>query len=94
VPEPSPDLTRPPGGPRPPAPPGTTGPSRQPDPADPGPPIPVVLGPLQLGDLGNTLVDVRLLNAILLRGGRVAEWLRSEGIDLDKVDTKFPGGGW
>jgi hypothetical protein len=46
------------------------------------------------GDLGNTLVDVRLLNAILLRGGRVAEWLRSEGIDLDKVDMKFPGGGW
>jgi len=49
---------------------------------------------LLLGDLGNTLVDVRLLNAILLRGGRVAKWLRSEGIDLDKVDTKFPGGGW
>ncbi len=87
-------LARPPGGPAPPAPPATGEPGREPDPADPGPPIPVVLGPLLLGDLGNARVDARLLNAILLRDGRVAQWLRSEGVELDKVEDAFPDCGW
>jgi hypothetical protein len=86
---------RPPGGPGPPAPP-TTGdpPGRGPDPADPGPPIAVLLDDLLLGDLGNARVDARLLRAVLLRDGRVAEWLRSRGIDDAAVDEAFPGTGW
>lgn len=47
-----------------------------------------------LGDLGNARVDARLLRAILLRDGRVAEWLRSRGIDTDAVESAFPGSGW
>jgi hypothetical protein len=47
-----------------------------------------------LGDLGNGRVDARLLRALLLRDGRVAEWLRSRGVDADAVETAFPGSGW
>jgi hypothetical protein len=94
VPEPAAKSARPPGGPRPPAPPATGEPGRSPDPADPGPPITVRLDDLLLGDLGNARVDARLLRAILLRDGRVGEWLRSRGIDADAVESAFPGSGW
>jgi hypothetical protein len=93
--EPQASSERPPGGPPPPAPP-TTGdpPSRGPDPSDPGPPIAVQLDDLLLGDLGNARVDARLLRAVLLRDGQMAEWLRSRGIDDDAVEEVFPGTGW
>jgi hypothetical protein len=94
MPEPSPELARPPGGPPPPAPPGTGEPGGGPDPADPGPPIPVALGPSLLGDLGNPRVDARLLTAILLRDGHAARWLRSRGVDAAAVEEAFPGSGW
>src|SRR5690349_10096815 len=93
--EPQASSERPPGGPVPPAPPATGDPpGRGPDPADPGPPITVRLDDLLLGDLGNPRVDARLLRAVLLRDGRVAEWLRGHGIDDDAVEEAFPGSGW
>lgn len=84
-----------PGGPRPPAPP-TTGepPSSGPDLSNPGPPITVRLDDLLLGDLGNRRVDARLLQALLMRDGGVAQWLRNQGVDLDAVEKAFPGTGW
>lgn len=95
MPEPEARSARPPGGPRPPAPPATGEPPRGgPDPADPGPPIAVRLDDLLLGDLGHARVDARLLRAVLLRDGRVAEWLRSVGVDADAVERAFPGTGW
>ena len=85
----------PPGDPEPTASP-TTGepPSRGPDPADPGPPITVRLDDLLLGDLGNPRVDARLLQAILLRNRRVADWLHGRGVDTSVVEDAFPGTGW
>ena len=81
----------PPGGPRPPAPPATgEPPSGAPDPADPGPPITVRLDDLLLGDLGNRRVDARLLQALLLRDGLLAAWLRGRGIDAGAVAEAFP----
>lgn len=94
MPEPSPELARPPCGPPPSAPPATGEPGGLPDPADPGLPIPVTLGRSLLGDLGNPRVDARLLAAILLRDGHVARWLRGEGVDAAKVEEAFPGTGW
>jgi hypothetical protein len=94
MPEPAAQSARPPGGPRPPAPPATGEPGRRPDPADPGPPITVRLDDLLLGDLGNPRVDARLVRAILLRDGRVAEWLHTRGIDADAVEDAFPGSSW
>jgi hypothetical protein len=93
--EPQVRSEKPPGGPRPPAPP-TTGdpPGRGPDPADPGPPITVRLDDLLLGDLGNPHVDARLLQAIVLRDGRVAEWLRCQDIHSDAIEGAFPGTSW
>lgn len=85
---------RPPGGPTPPAPPGTDEPGRSPDPRDPGPPITVRLDELLLGDIGNARVDARLLNAVLLREGVVARWLRARGIDVADVEGAFPQSGW
>ena len=73
---------------------GTEPPSRPLDPSDPGTPITVRLGDLLLGDLGYQRVDARLLQAILLRDRRVAEWLRSQGVDADLVEDRFPGTGW
>jgi hypothetical protein len=63
----------------------------RPDPADPGPPIKVCLDDVLLGDLGNPRVDSCLVRAILLRDGRVADWLRSRGIDAAAVEDAFPG---
>lgn len=81
--------------PRPPAPPGAGDPGRpEPDPSDPGPPIGVRLNDCVLGDLGHARVDARLLQAILLREGRVSAWLRERGVDLDAVEATFPGSGW
>jgi hypothetical protein len=54
----------------------------------------VQLGQLLLGDLGNPAVDARLLSALLLRGGIVAQWLEAHGIDSDGVSTSFPGSEW
>jgi hypothetical protein len=85
---------QPPGGPRPPAPPATGDPPSGPNPADPGPPITVQLDDLMLGDLGNRRVDARLLSAVLVRGGPVAQWLRDRGIDAEDVETTFPGSAW
>jgi hypothetical protein len=36
----------------------------------------------------------RLLQALLLREGRVAEWLLSQGVDVDAVEKAFHGCGW
>jgi hypothetical protein len=72
----------------------STGEPPGPDPAGPGPPITVRLDELLLGDLGNQRVDAWLLQAILLRDRRVAEWLRSRGIDADAVEDAFPGTHW
>jgi len=54
----------------------------------------VRLDDLLLGDLGHPLVDAHLLAAVLIRGGRVAEWLRSCGVGLDEVEGAFPGSAW
>jgi hypothetical protein len=43
-----------------------------------------------LGDLGNTIVDTALLRALLAKGGAVATWLRSRGIDTQALDDHFP----
>jgi hypothetical protein len=94
MPETDPFMGRPPGGPRPPAPPATGDPGPHLDPADPGPPIPVQLGAVPLGDLGNPAVDARLLGALLLRGRRVSQWLKAQGADLDDVQRSFPGSEW
>lgn len=93
--EPETAGAKPPSGPAPPAPP-TTGepPGRGPDPGDPGPPITVRLDDLLLGDLGNQRVDARLLHALVLRDGRVGQWLISQGVDVDAVERAFPGTGW
>jgi hypothetical protein len=92
--EPRAESDRPPRGPRPPAPPATGEPGDGPDPADPGPPIEVRLGTMLVGDLGNRRTDARVLQAILLRDGIVAAWLRGRGIDASDVDEAFPGSGW
>jgi hypothetical protein len=95
VPEPDATSARPPGGRLPPAPPTTSEPpGRGPNPADPGPPITVRLDDLLLGDLGHPRVDARLLRAVLLRDGRVAQWLRSQRVDGDAVEAAFPDSGW
>jgi hypothetical protein len=94
MPHTDPFVGRPPGGPRPPAPPDTGEPGPYPDPADPGPPIPVQLGPVLLGDLGNPAVDARLLSALVLRGGRVGQWLQAQGVDLDGIHNSFPDSEW
>jgi hypothetical protein len=93
MPEPEPQFGRPPGGPPPPAPPATGAPHGV-DPSDPGPPILVTLGRQVVGDLGHPRVDARLLQAILLRDGHVARWLRAQGVDAAAVERGFPGCGW
>lgn len=52
------------------------------------------LDALLLGDLGNPRVDARLLQAVLLRNGQVADWLRSRDIDADAIERAFPATGW
>jgi hypothetical protein len=54
----------------------------------------VRLGHVLIGDLGHPRVDARLLHAILLRGGHMADWLRSHGIDATALERAFPGCGW
>jgi hypothetical protein len=54
----------------------------------------VRFGPLLLGDLGNPAVDARLLSALLLRGGLVAQWLQAQGIDRDGIRASFPDSEW
>jgi len=49
---------------------------------------------LILGDLGNPHVDARILTALLLREGKVAEWLRSHAIELEAIVRDFPGSDW
>jgi hypothetical protein len=61
-----------------------------PDPSDPGPPITVWLERVPLGDLGNARVDSRLLMAMLLRRGQVAQWLAGRGVDRAAVEKGFP----
>jgi hypothetical protein len=66
------------------------------DPRDPGPPITVALDGELLGDLGNPRVDARLLLALVLRGGRVAQWLATQGIDEAALRERYGamGLGW
>jgi hypothetical protein len=78
----------------PPAPPGVGDPEGGPDPADPGPPIGVRLGDMLLGDLGHPRVDSRMVMAILLRGGDVAHWLQTRGIDAAAVLCAFEYARW
>jgi hypothetical protein len=94
TPEPQPHFGPPAGGGRPPAPPATGEPGGRPDPSDPGPPIPVSLGGVPLGDLGNPRVDSRLLMALLLRRGEVAQWLEARSAGRAAVSAAFPGCGW
>jgi ATP-dependent Clp protease ATP-binding subunit ClpA len=44
-------------------------------------PVAVTIGDERLGDLGNPRTDVAMLRAILRRDGRVADWLRTAGVD-------------
>ena len=94
MPEPQARSAPPTGGGPPPAPPATADPDRRPDPSDPGPPIAVRLNGIPLGDLGHRRVDGRLLMALLLRGGPVAEWLTANSVDAAAVQFAFPGCGW
>jgi hypothetical protein len=41
----------------------------------------VTIGEERLGDLGNPRIDLAMLRAILRRDGRVADWLRTAGLD-------------
>ena len=60
-----------------------------------GSPVPVRLGyGLPIGDLGNPRTDARLLSAIMLRGGAVADWLRVRGLEAKDVEDAFPGSAW
>lgn len=54
----------------------------------------VRLDDLLLGDLRNTNVDSRLLSAILLREGRVAQWLSALGVTHEQVKGAFPDSAW
>ena len=54
----------------------------------------VQLDDLKLGDMGNARVDARLLQAILVRDQKVAEWLRNRGVQIQSVEEAFPGSGW
>ena len=47
------------------------------------------LNDVLLGDLGNARVDARLLQALLLRDGRVADWLRRKGVAAQDVEGGF-----
>jgi hypothetical protein len=89
-----PKVGPPSGGNRPPAPPVSGKPERGPDPFDPGPPINVFLDDLPFGDLGNGLVDARLVTAVLLLEGVAAGWLTDHGVTLDRVERAFPGSSW
>ena len=44
-------------------------------------PVAVTVGEERLGDLGNQSTDLAMLRAILRRDGRVADWLRTSGVD-------------
>jgi ATP-dependent Clp protease ATP-binding subunit ClpA len=44
-------------------------------------PVPVTIGDERLGDLGSQRTDIAMLRAILRRDGRVADWLRTAGVD-------------
>ena len=44
-------------------------------------PVAVTVGDERLGDLGNQSTDLAMLRAILRRDGRVADWLRTSGVD-------------
>jgi hypothetical protein len=92
--EPHARAAPPAGGGRPPAPPATGDPGRRPDPSDAGPPIVVRIAGVPLGDLGNARVDARLLTAVLLRRGSLAQWLVGCGVGRSTVEAAFPGCGW
>jgi hypothetical protein len=47
-----------------------------------------------IGNLGSCEADGRLLIAILLRNREVAAWLQRRGVDVDDVETAFPGSRW
>lgn len=93
-PQTDPDFGSPPGGGAPPAPPGMGQPGDGVNPSDPGPPIRVRLEDHVLGDLGSSRTDARLLSAILVRNGRVGQWLRDRGLEVSDVEETFPGSGW
>jgi hypothetical protein len=52
-----------------------------------------LLDDVPLGDLGHPRVDARLLAAIALRGGPVAQWLSERGIDAGAI-AALPGSEW
>jgi hypothetical protein len=66
--------------------------------ADAGPPdyrqMAVHLNDLPLGDLGNSQADSRLVNAIVLRGGAITDWLSNRVGDVTNVEQSFPGSSW
>jgi hypothetical protein len=78
----------------PPAPPGVDEPGHRPDPRDPGRPITVRLDDWLVGDLGHPRVDARLLDAVLLRDGRVGRWLQDRGVSINDLEESFPDTGW
>ena len=61
--------------------PSSTARSRTPSPMPARNPVAVTIGDDRLGDLGNPRTDLAMLRAILHRDGRVADWLRTSGID-------------
>lgn len=52
------------------------------------------LDELLLGDLGNTRVDARLLQALMLRDGKAGVWLRNHGVTAQDVEKAFSGTAW
>jgi hypothetical protein len=66
--------------------------------ADAGPPdcreIAVHLNDLPVGDLGSSRTDSRLVNAIMVRGGAITDWLSDRLGDVANVEQSFPGSSW
>jgi hypothetical protein len=66
--------------------------------ANAGPPdcrqIAVHLNDLSLGDLGSSHTDSRLVNAIMVRGGAITDWLNDRLGDAANVERSFPGSSW
>jgi hypothetical protein len=64
------------------------------DPADGGDPIRVQLNDHFLGDLGHSRTDAALIAAILLRGGRLAQWLTNQGVSRAEIEREFGPTPW
>jgi hypothetical protein len=89
-----PDPTPAPGGGEPPDQPPSRPPATGVDPSDGGPAVTVALGGQVIGDLGAARTDAALVVAMLLRGGRVGEWLAEQGVSRAEVEAEFGATDW